>query len=312
MLKSRPADFDVLAAPPRVLLASFYPFAARQAAGPFWNESSGFVSIVRGRGVIQIGPTRFDVSSGQVVHVPWSRPFRFEADSTDPFSVLGVHLSYEPWSGSPPGALRIHTENVDLARTAYQTPPHPQLFTDAFLIDTPLDSPLPEIAASIAHAYETGIADAAPSMRETRLRGLALTFIAEFYACMRTGARRVQSRADAAQARMVREIASYMELNLANPRMLHRAALAARAAVSETKLAEAFRAVTGRGPIDYLIEIRIAYARRALRASRTKVGEIAAQVGIPNLYYFSKLFKRRVGCSPLHYRTRMKTGITID
>jgi len=306
MPKARPREFDILAAPPRVLLSNFFPFAPGQAAPPFWCESSFFLLAVRGRGTIRIGPKEFDLSSGQVVHVPWSSPIGLTADHVDPFTVLSVLLSYEPWSSASSGAARLHITNVDQTRVSYQTPPHPQLYMDAFLVNTPLDSPLPEIAADIAHTYETSITGEPVEMCEARLRGLALTFVAEFQQCMRAGAHQIQSRANAAQVRMVREIASFMGLSLASPEMEHRTALAERAGVSEATLARAFRAVTGRGPIDYLIELRMSHARRALRTSRAKVGEIAAQVGIPNIYYFSKLFKKRVGCSPLQYRTRLK------
>jgi AraC-like DNA-binding protein len=112
------------------------------------------------------------------------------------------------------------------------------------------------------------------------------------------------SVASAAQMRVVREMASYMELSL--DRSLRRGELAERAGLSESALAEAFRAVTGRGPIDYLIDVRLAHAKRLLRTSRERIGAIAARVGIPDVYHFSKLFKKRAGCSPLEYRKRLR------
>ena len=64
--------------------------------------------------------------------------------------------------------------------------------------------------------------------------------------------------------------------------------------------------MTGRGPIDYLIDLRIKRAQRLLRTSRARMKEIAAAVGIEDIYHFSKLFKKRVGCSPSEYRVRLK------
>lgn len=306
MPRTPPREFDVLAAPPRVVLANYYPFSAGEVSSTFWCESSFFFLVVRGHGSVRIGPKLFTLSSGQAVHVPWSSPIRFTADRRDPFTILSVHLTYAPWPNASPGPPRLHTQDIDLARETYQAPPHPQLYTDAFLVNTPLDSPLAEIATDIAHTYEAGMTGAPVELREARLRGLALTFVAEFKQCMQAGTHEIQSQANAAQVRLVREVASYMQLSLAGAVKARRTSYADRAGISEATLARAFRAVTGRSPIDYLIELRLSHARRALRTSRATVGEIAAQVGIPDIYHFSKLFKKRVGCSPLQYRARLK------
>ena len=101
---------------------------------------------------------------------------------------------------------------------------------------------------------------------------------------------------------MVLELISWLDMSYA--RSLSRPELAGRAGVSESSLTSAFRAVTGRAPIDYLIEIRLANARRLLATSNQRVGEIARQVGIPDVYYFSKLFKKTAGVSPLQFRKR--------
>jgi AraC-like DNA-binding protein len=304
---TRRTTVELLATPPRVLLANFYPFASGEVVGPHWSESSLFLLNMRGRGTMQVGPQRFELFPGQILHVPWACPLLYRAARADPFTLIGLHLSFLPWTSPPPGPPLHFAENVDLAHRPYRTAPHPQIFTNAFLFHSSVESPLPEIASNIANAYELGLVDASQDMREMRLRGLALTFVAELCASMRPGnPRPLATQTNATQMSLVREIAGFMEINLSGRRPLNRAALAARAGVSESTLAEAFRAVTGQGPIDYLIRLRITHARRLLRSTRAKVGEIAAQVGIADVYHFSKLFKKRVGCSPLQYRMRLR------
>jgi len=97
---------------------------------------------------------------------------------------------------------------------------------------------------------------------------------------------------------------SFLELSFRRP--IRRSELAERAGISESSLAEAFRAVTGRAPIDCLIDLRLAHARTLLRTSRQRIGEVAEQVGVPDVYYFSKLFKSRTGLSPLQYRKQRR------
>lgn len=299
------AAFELLATPPRVCLANFYPFKPGEAAGPHWSESNLYLPCTSGTGEIQAGPRRFTLQAGQILQIPWATPLHYQADRHAPFVLIGVHLAYLPWF-APPAARPLHTSRtVDFGRATMQEAPTPQPFAEPLLLTPPPDSRLLDLAAEIARAYEQGFAAQAAEEREARLRALALQFLVDFMACARgQGDAQRQARATAAQARVVREIASFMELSLAYPHK--RGDLAERAGLSESGLAEAFRAVTGRAPIDYLIDLRLAHARRMLRTGREPVGAIAAKVGIPDVFHFSKLFKKRTGCAPLAYRQRLR------
>ncbi len=56
----------------------------------------------------------------------------------------------------------------------------------------------------------------------------------------------------------------------------------------------------------YLITKRIEEAKKLLCKEEHSVGEIAGKVGVPDSTYFSRLFKRETGESPLAYRKRVK------
>lgn len=297
--------FSVLRTPPRVGLANFYPFASGEISGPHWSESSLFLPCTNGRGEVQAGPKRFTLQAGQILHVPWASPLIYRAERSDPFVLIGVHLVYLPWS-APPVTRPLHTSrSVEMAKASMQSAPSVQPFEEPLLLSPPPESRLLDFAAEIARAYEQGVGEDLAAEREARLRALALAFLVEFSACARGHASAAgTSRASAAQARTVREMASWMELSLGRP--IKRGEIADRAGMSESALAEAFRAVTGRAPIDYLIDLRLARAKRMLRSGRERIGAIAARVGIPDVYYFSKLFKKRVGCPPLEFRKRMR------
>lgn len=58
---------------------------------------------------------------------------------------------------------------------------------------------------------------------------------------------------------------------------------------------------------DYLTKIRIDEAKRLLRTTDLKVYEVADKVGFQNVDYFINKFKKRVNCTPLHYRSQSKT-----
>ena len=60
----------------------------------------------------------------------------------------------------------------------------------------------------------------------------------------------------------------------------------------------------GISPKEYLLEKRIAYAKRLLVQTNVSVKEIAVSVGYIDQLYFSRIFKRKEGISPLEYRKR--------
>ena len=62
-----------------------------------------------------------------------------------------------------------------------------------------------------------------------------------------------------------------------------------------------FRQSIGKTVFQYLSEIRIAHARELLATSSMKVSQISEKVGFSDESYFSKVFKRHTGISPLNY-----------
>ncbi|MBA2480993.1 MAG: helix-turn-helix transcriptional regulator [Planctomycetes bacterium] len=290
-----PTRFDLLATPPLPLLANFYPFRRGEIAGPHWSASDLYLATTQGTGVVRVGPERFTLEAGSLLHVPWSAPVEYHADRRQPFVLIGVHLAYDAWSqreSSPPLHARAGT---DFARRSMQDPPTAQPFDGPFVLPSDGTSRCIDLATELAQAFS----DHADVDRSARLRALALRFLIEVRAQRRGAAR----SADHPAAGTVRKLVSWLELSLASP--ISRPEMAARAGMSETALAAAFRAVTGASPIDYLIELRLSHAARLLRTSTLRVGDIARRVGIPDIYHFSKLFKKRKGLPPLRYRARM-------
>lgn len=63
-----------------------------------------------------------------------------------------------------------------------------------------------------------------------------------------------------------------------------------------------FKAETGYAPIEYFNYLRIQRACQLLHFSSLRVNEVAAQVGITDPFYFSRLFRKQIGMSPAEYR----------
>ena len=103
---------------------------------------------------------------------------------------------------------------------------------------------------------------------------------------------------------LVAQVQQNLQEQLHNPVSL--AQLAERAGLSQRSLNRRFRQATGMSPQAYLQSLRIASARDLLRHSNLGVGEIAWQVGLQDVSYFSQLFRRHCGVSPLKYREAVR------
>lgn len=62
---------------------------------------------------------------------------------------------------------------------------------------------------------------------------------------------------------------------------------------------------------EYLKDIRIGHAKRLLETSSRKTYEIADQIGYDDAHYFSQVFKKKTGMSPLEYRQESAAGRKI-
>jgi AraC family transcriptional regulator of arabinose operon len=81
-------------------------------------------------------------------------------------------------------------------------------------------------------------------------------------------------------------------------------ALASMAGFSPSHFSARFRTMTGYSVTEYVKRLRIARARQLLITSDRTVAEIAAAVGYPDPFYFSRHFKTVNGMSPRDFRAR--------
>ncbi len=83
-------------------------------------------------------------------------------------------------------------------------------------------------------------------------------------------------------------------------------ALARRSAMSERNFARAFRRETGMTPAAYVEAARVESARIALETGDLPVESVARQAGFGTVETMRRAFRRRVGVSPVDYRTRFR------
>lgn len=63
-----------------------------------------------------------------------------------------------------------------------------------------------------------------------------------------------------------------------------------------------FKKYTGTSPQQFLNEHRLGFARELLLTTNFKISEIAERCGYDNPFYFSRIFAKNIGCSPMEFR----------
>jgi len=100
---------------------------------------------------------------------------------------------------------------------------------------------------------------------------------------------------------LAHEVLEYLQKNFQNPG-LSQALVADNFNISTYTLSRLFKNQFGIGFAEFISNQRIEHAKHLLLTTNSPIGEIAAQVGIPNLNYFSRVFKGSQGVSPTQFR----------
>ena len=85
--------------------------------------------------------------------------------------------------------------------------------------------------------------------------------------------------------------------------------LAKQVFISKGHLSHIFRAQMGEAPIQYLIRKRMEEAKKLLVKTDLTISEVALEVGYENPVYFSQIFNKETGVSPMKYRRNEKLKV---
>jgi signal transduction histidine kinase/AraC-like DNA-binding protein len=116
--------------------------------------------------------------------------------------------------------------------------------------------------------------------------------------------RRLENSAELnpATSALVKEALAYIHQHY--QQSFSRQEIASFVGVSERYLTEIFHQEVGLPLWEYLNRFRIGQARQLLRSTNQSIGEIAAEVGMENAHYFTRIFRRLTGTSPSAYRNQ--------
>lgn len=82
--------------------------------------------------------------------------------------------------------------------------------------------------------------------------------------------------------------------------------LAEHCGYSVSHFSAIFRKKTTRSPIEYFLDLKMQNACQQLDFTNKRIKEIATELAFEDQFYFSRLFKKMIGISPIDYRNKKK------
>ncbi len=131
---------------------------------------------------------------------------------------------------------------------------------------------------------------------QARAASLVVTLIAEILAPERTAAPHADSEQLLEKARSLMAEDLYGAVNLA--------AIAETLGISGAQLNSVFKSFTSMTPYQYYISVKIQKAKEMLENGGLSIREVASRLGFSDPYYFSRLFRRKVGLPPSRWNAQ--------
>ncbi|MBL9205493.1 MAG: AraC family transcriptional regulator [Opitutaceae bacterium] len=255
--------------------AGYFPAArAHRIERPTGAPTTLVILCLRGTGWFRLGEENGPVGPGDLIWLPAGLAHAYGAGQ-DPWTIAWAHFAGE----EVPAWARLLNLGVTVSAAKVRLP-----------VDRLDEIALDRVYAAIERGFSLRQQLAAATALRRSLSEVAQLAIAP-----------TESRS--ARDRVLASVETLRQ-DWQRPRRL--VELATAAGVSMTHYCTLFRHHTGFAPIDFLIRLRVQHACRLLDTTTLPVREVAERVGYSDSYYFTRCFRRVMGCSPRAYRQLQK------
>ncbi|MFD1713010.1 helix-turn-helix transcriptional regulator [Amnibacterium flavum] len=248
-------------------------------------ESVCFVWTVDGLGVIECNGQSIEANADSLIRLPWGHEVKYRAQRSSPFHFGVLHVI--PWLSFDEDftpRVAVHPDDPLMGSVNRRADGS----GDAVTVISGSSRAGARIRILAGYAVERFLTE---STAEASLRSLGALVMDE--SAIWDGSD--EEREPAALNMMTR----FVEDNLRSPLTVPE--IAAAAGVSTPTAQRLFTRYTGMSVGTWLRNRRMREAAKLLRSTSLHVREVAAHVGVPDPYYFSRAFRTTFGASPSHY-----------
>lgn len=251
----------------------FYPRATyHYRERPHGISQNILIYCIEGRGWLELPSGKFAIGPNEFFVIPADMPHKYGADENSPWTIYWVHFK---------GAQSSYFASLLTGQLK------------AFVHYSPFLDERIRVFDSIYRALEAGYSpDNLVYSSITLMYFLASLNFAEKFA----------SAHHTVEKDAVDLSIEYMQNHLDKPLTLE--VIAAEINLSVSHYSNMFRKKTGYSPVVYFNHLKIQHACRYLQFTSLRINEIADKLGIEDPYYFSRMFTKIMGMSPVEYRNR--------
>lgn len=250
----------------------FYPRAQyHYRERPSGISQNILIYCIEGKGWLEIPAGRFEVNPNHYLIIPANMPHKYGADEDNPWTIYWMHFK---------GSQSIYFSSV-LSKQAKS------FVNYAIFLEERI-----RVFDSMYKNLEGGYS----------LDNLLYSSISfQYFLASLSFADKFMSGLHAEKDQVDVSI-TYMQDHLDKSLTLEQ--LAASVNLSVSHYSSIFRKKTGYSPIIYFNHLKIQRACQYLLFTTLRINEIALKLGIEDPYYFSRLFTKIMGISPMEYRNK--------
>jgi YesN/AraC family two-component response regulator len=271
-------------------------FADEFQAGRGQNIDSTIVYSFRflwcksGYGDVTVNNRRFHLQPGSYVIMPWKHTVSYKADSRQPFHLSSIHIIPNHDHNTPVEFIVAHGKEHRLSKNLARKNGELQLFSEIMTGEIFKRKALIHLTAYVFEAFNNNA-----TRNELLMRMLAKCMLLELTR-EETAAENNAYTGEINSLQLFVKSRIHQQVSLQN--------LVEFSCLSASTIGRLFVKSTGLTPVQWILKIKMDEAKRLLDDTKYSSREVGERIGIKDPYYFSKLFKKKCGSTPIVYRKR--------
>lgn len=219
-----------------------------------------------GKGVIELEHAKYELKENQAFCIPRGRKHKYYADRDNPWSILWVHFRGE-------NTKYFSLEECQVIHLISRHAVNRMMFLFDLLFRV------------LERNYTLG--------NFIYISQVLQLILSEVY-------HREKGEETSKQNKHITKIVRYMYQHM--DKNLSLDTIAEELGLSKSYINVIFKKYANRSPIDFFINLKMQEACKLLKSTDMYVWEIANKFGYEDQYYFSRIFKKKVGISPKEYK----------